>query len=208
MGDQVLMSGAPSGLKHPDGVKTLIERIGQQGDRMVSQLHGPLYEQALRLNMFFAANQAAQAVSVALTTTYTGLCLSNPAGNTRNLVPRQVSIGVSVHQVALSCMGILGGYAAAGVVTHTATLTRYSCMLGNGVASTGLADSQCTIVGTPLVIMPFVSTDIITTGTPNKGGGIVDLGGSIIIPPGAYVAIYALTAVTGLFGITWEEVPV
>ena len=208
MGDQVLMSGAPSGLKHPDGVKTLIERIGQQGDRMVSQLHGPLYEQALRLNMFFAANQAAQAVSVALTTTYTGLCLSNPAGNTRNLVPRQVSIGVSVHQVALSCMGILGGYAAAGVVTHTTALTRYSCMLGNGVASTGLADAACTIVGTPLVIMPFVSTDITTTGTPNKGGGIVDLGGSLIIPPGAYVAIYALTAVTGLFGITWEEVPV
>jgi len=81
-------------------------------------------------------------------------------------------------------------------------------MLGNGVASTGLADAACTIVGTPLVIMPFVSTDIITTGTPNKGGGIVDLGGSIIIPPGAYVAIYALTAVTGLFGISWEEVPV
>ena len=206
--DDFKLPGAATGLKTPDGIVSNIERIGNQNDRIVSQLHGKMYEQTQRLNMFFAANQAAQAVSVALTTTYTGLCLSNPAGNTKNLVPRQVSIGVSVHQVALAAMGIQGGYVLAGVVTHTAVLTPYSCMLGNGQSATGKADSQCTTVGTPLVIMPFVSTDIITTGTPNKGGGVVDLDGSIIIPPGAWVAIYALTAITGLFGITWEEVPV
>jgi len=208
MSDHILLANGPRALKQPDGSRTDLERIGQQLDRIVSQLHGQMYEQALRLNMFFAANQAEQAVSVDLTTTYTGLCLSNPAGNTKNLVPRQVSIGINTHQVALAGLGLLGGYAAAGVATHTSALTTYSTMLGDATAATGLADDQCTIVGTPLVLMPFISTDIITTGTPAKNIGLIDLGGSIIIPPGAYVAIWAETAVTGFFGMTWEEVPV
>ena len=206
--DHILLAAGPRGLKQTDGTRTDLERIGQQLDRIVSQLHGQMYEQALRLNMFFAANQAEQAVSVDLTTTYTGLCLNNPAGNTKNLVPRQISFGINTHQVALAGLGLLGGYAAAGVVTHTSALVTYSTMLGDATAASGLADDQCTIVGTPLVLMPFLSTDIITTGTPAKGIGLVDVGGSIIIPPGAYVAIWAETAVTGFFGITWEEVPV
>ena len=207
MSNEVLIPGAATGLDTPDGIVTSLKRVGNQNDRIVSQLHGKMYEQTLRLNTFFAANQGAKAISVALTTTYTGLCLSNPAGNTKNLVPRFVSIGVSVHQVALAAMGILGGYAVGGVVTHTSALTTYSCMLGNGQAAVGLADDEATIVGTPLVIMPFVSTDIVTTGTPGKGTSVMDLDGAIIVPPGAYIAVYALTAVTGLFGITWEEVP-
>lgn len=206
--DDLKLAGAARAFKTPDGIVSNIERIGNQNERIMSQLHGQMYEQALRLNMFFAANQAEQAVSVDLTTTYTGLCLSNPAGNTKNLVPRQISFGINTHQVALAGLGLLGGYILAGVVTHTSALTVYSTMLGNGVAGTAKADDQCTIVGTPLVLMPFISTDIITTGTPAKNIGIVDIGGSIIIPPGAYVAIWAETAVTGFFGMTWEEVPV
>ncbi len=205
--DHILLAAGPRGLKQTDGTRTDLERIGQQLDRIVSQLHGQMYEQALRLNMFFAANQAEQAVSVDLTTTYTGLCLNNPAGNTKNLVPRQISFGINTHQVALAGLGLLGGYAAAGVVTHASALVTYSTMLGDATAASGLADDECTIVGTPLVLMPFISTDIITTGAPAKGIGLVDVGGSIIIPPGAYVAIWAETAVTGFFGITWEEVP-
>lgn len=207
MSDHILLPNGPRGLKQTDGSKTDLERIGQQLDRIVSQLHGQMYEQALRLNMFFAANQAEQAVSVDLTATYTGFCLSNPAGNTKNLVPRQVSFGINTHQVALAGLGLLGGYAAAGVTAYTSTLTTYSTMLGNATASTGVVSDQDTIVGTPLVLMPFISTDIITTGTPAKNIGLVDLGGSIIIPPGGYVAIWAETAVTGFFGMTWEEIP-
>ncbi len=208
MSDHILLANGPRGLKQSDGTRTDLERIGQQLDRMVSQLHGGLYEQSLRLNMFFAANQAEQAVSVDLTQTYTGLCLSNPAGNTKNLVPRIVSFGVNTHQVALACMGIQGGYAAAGVVTHTSALSTYSTMLGNGVAATGLADDQCTTVGTSLVIMPYIGTDITTTGTPAKGTGPVDMNGAIIIPPGGWISIYAESAITGYWGILWEEVPV
>jgi len=204
--NEVLMSGAPSGLKHADGVATLIARIGPQGDRMVSQLHGKLYEQAQRQQLFFAASQAATAVSVALTTTYTGLCLSNPAGNTKKLAVRQVGIGLSLAPAAIATMGLGGGYAAAGVVTHTTPLTTYSTDIGNGAASTGLADAACTIVGTPLVIMPLIGG--FTAATLYSHFGLYDIEGAIVLNPGAYCFIYALTAVTGFFSMTWEEMPV
>lgn len=207
MSEEMLRSVQSSpALKLGVGSRHNVNRVGEQNDQMVSQLHGGMYEQALRGNLFFAANQAATAISVAGHTTNTGLCLSNPAGNSKNLVPRQVSIGISVQQVALACMGIGGGYAAAGIVTHTTPLTAYSCLLGSGTGASACADAAATLVGTPLVIMPFVSTGLITTESP-KPSQLYDLNGSIIIPPGGYVFLYALTAITGLFGITWEEVP-
>ncbi len=206
MSNEVLIPGAATGLDTPDGIVTSLKRVGNQNDRIVSQLHGKMYEQALRLNMFFAASQAATTTTIALATTYTGLCLSNPAGNTKNLVPRQIGVAISVAPAALSIIGVGGGYAAAGVATHTTPLTTYSCMLGNGQAAVGLADAAATLVGTPLVIMPNLGADD-EVAIFGHGPAVVDLEGAIIIPPGAYVFIYTLTVVVGFFGITWEEVP-
>jgi hypothetical protein len=42
---------------------------------------------------------------------------------------------------------------------------------------------------------------------PSTSPVLVDLEGGLILPPGAYAAIYSLTAATGLFSFTWEEVP-
>ncbi|KKL21121.1 hypothetical protein LCGC14_2448610, partial [marine sediment metagenome] len=119
MSNEVLIPGAATGLDTPDGIVTSLKRVGNQNDRIVSQLHGKMYEQALRLNIFHAASQAATTTTIALAATYTGLCLSNPAGNTKNLVPRQVSVALSVAPAGIAPMAIGGGYVAAGVVTHT-----------------------------------------------------------------------------------------
>ena len=204
--DDVKLAGAATGLKTPDGIVSNIERIGNQNDRIMSQLHGKMYEQTQRLNLFEAASQAATTTTIALAATYTGLCLSNPAGNTKNLVPRQVSVALSVAPAGIAPMAIAGGYVAAGVVTHTTPLTTYSCMLGNGQAAVGLADAAATLVGTPRVIMPilggFTAGSLFATSP-----AILDLDGSIIIPPGAYIFIYTLTVAVGLFGIVWEEIP-
>jgi hypothetical protein len=205
--DDVKLAGAATGLKTPDGIVSNIERIGNQNDRIVSQLHGKMYEQSLRLNMFFASNQAAVSTSVALATTQLGFCLSNPAGNTKNIVPRQVCVANETAPVAPAVVGLGGGYAAAGVVTHTTPATTYSCVLGNGQAATGLVDEAATIVGTPLVILPFLGA--FTAGAfSSVSPVIVDLEGSIIIPPGGYVFIYTLTALELISAMTWEEIPV
>ncbi len=206
MADLVKIPGAATGLNTPDGTVSVIERIGRQNDLIMSQLHGKMYEQALRLNMFFAGNQAEVTTTVGLTTTYTGLCLNNPAGNVKNLVPRQIGMVITTAPAAISSLGIGGGYAAGGVTAHGTPLVPYSCMLGNGQAAVGLADDGCTLVGTPLLIMPLMAADD-DAAIFAHGPAAVDLDGSIIIPPGGYIFVYTDTVVIGFFSISWEEVP-
>ncbi len=205
MAGVLMMSGAPSGLKYPDGVGSEVERIGQQGDRMVSQLHGPMYELASRGRLFHAASQAATTTTIALATTYTGLCLSNPTGNLMNLEPRMIGWALSVAPAAEATTALGGGYLAAGVETHTTPLTTYNCLLGNAAAATGLADAACTLPAGPRVIMPLEGAfTAAALGLPGKGQPI----SGIVIPPGGYVFFYTLTVSVGFFGIFWSEFPV
>jgi hypothetical protein len=182
-------------------------RSGQLGDAIVSELHGRYYETAYRQNLFYAANTAATAVSVALTTTYTGLCVSNPAGNTKNVVLTKLSYALSVAPAAISSLGVITGYLSTGVTTHTTPLIPASTFIGTGPLPTAKADAACTLVGTPAWTMPIMG-GFTAAALPSTTPAILDLEGSIIIPPGGYAAIGALTAVTGFAGIFWEEVPV
>jgi hypothetical protein len=182
-------------------------RLDQQGGVVTSMLHGRYYEQARNGNVFFAANQAATAVSVALATTYTGLCLSNPAGNTKNLVLLKVNFALSVAPAAIAPIGLIGGYLSTGIVTHTTALAASSTTIGTGPAATAKADGAATLVGTPMWIHPMQG-GFTAAALPSSAPALLDMEGSIIIPPGAYVAIGALTAVTGFGGMIWEEVPI
>jgi hypothetical protein len=185
----------------------LVLRQGALGDTIVSELHGRYYEQAKNQNMFWGANTAATAISVALATTYTGLCLSNPAGNMYNLVLTKVSWALSVAPAAIAPMGLITGFLAAGVVTHTTPLIAANCLIGTGRVATAKIDAAATLVGTPAWTMPLMGG--FTAGAlPGIPPAVLDFEGSIIIPPGAYAAIGSLTAVTGFGGFQWEEVPI
>jgi hypothetical protein len=198
--------GQPSTVSLQPGTNPTF-RQGQLGDIIVNELHGRYYETAYRQNVFYAANQAATAWSVALATTYTGICLSNPAGNTKNLIPTKIGFALSAAPAAIASIGIIGGYLSTGVVTHTTPLTPGSTFLGVGPTPTGKADAAATIVGTPVWILPFMG-GFTAAALPSTSPAVVDLEGSIIIPPGGYICIGALTAVTGFGSIVWEEVPI
>jgi len=201
-----MMAGAPSGLKYPDGVPSEVERVGQQGDRIVSGLHGDLWELAARGMLFHACSQAATTTTIALNATYTGLCLSNPAASGKNLEPRAVGIALSAAPAGIATIALGGGYAAAGVVGHTTPLTTFNSKLGDVTAASGLADAAATLVGTPRDIMPLIGG--FTAAALYSHGGIHAIDGGICIPPGGYVFIETLTVVVGFFGIWWAEFPV
>ena len=76
-------------------------RLGKTGEVAVQELHGRYFEQVYRGNVYSAANQAAQAVSVALNTTYTGLMLYNPIGANVVLSVLKVKFALSVAPVAI-----------------------------------------------------------------------------------------------------------
>ena len=195
-----------AGLQQPEGVETEVVRIGKQLDAIVSQLHGSNWEMASRGQMYNACSQAATTTTIALAATSTGLCLSNPAASGVNLEVHKVGIALSVAPAAEATISLAGGYAAAGVTTHTTPLTVYNNKIGViATAASGLADAAATLVGTPIDIMPLIGAGAAAAEVPVPGYFHID--GAVVVPPGAYVFIETLTVVIGWFGIWWTESP-
>ncbi len=191
------------------GTQTVL-RQGNMGDAIASELHGKYYETNYRRALFNGA-MVGQITTVGLATTYTGLCLSNPIGSTVNLVINKVGYAFAVAFAAASVIGLMTGYNSGTNVTHTVAVTPRSQFFGVGSSGTALLDSSATLPTAPTLntILGVGLTGAITT-TPGIGPTIVDLDGSIILPPGAYCAFYTSTvsgAASGAFSFQWEEVP-
>jgi hypothetical protein len=183
-------------------------RADGTGAQAVADAHGRYAEATRRAQAFFACNQAATAVSVALATTYTGIVLSNPASSKVNLELLLASFALSVAPAAIAPLLLFGGWASTGLVTHTTPLTALSTMLNQDQATgSGKADAAATLVGTPRWVLPIMG-GFTAAALPGTSPAILDVAGAIVVPPGGYVGIGALTAVTGFGGLLWEETPV
>lgn len=190
-------------------------RATRDGSAVFAAGAGDYQELTARQKVFQAANQGpgGTTTTVGLAATYTGLVVSNPAGSNVNLVMLQCGVGVVGAPAALSTIGLLAGYAAAGIVTHTTPLVPLSTFM-NVTQATGQAkaDAAATLVGTPVLWMPLGVTPI--TGAtaqvlnPPVILNVYDFKGSLILPPGAYVAIYTSTVLSIIGGFTWAEVSV
>lgn len=195
--------------QNPISAQPIIARAGCQGDTIMSELHGRYYEQTFRGNMFSASIQAVATTTVGLATTYTGLVISNPIASSINMVLNKASIMQSVIQSAqIEAYAIAVGFNATTNVTHTAALVTRSNKIGSGLVSIGLADTSAT-----LPTAPFYHTFVQNTGTAtaNGTGSVIDLEGSVILPPGGYAlwVTPAQASVAGLwFSFSWEEVSV
>lgn len=168
--------------------------------------HGRYQEPALKGNIYYAANQAATTWSVSLNIIHTGFVVSNPIGSNVNLVLLQICLALTVAPAAISHIGIFGGYAYGGLTVHTTPLIPGGTIIGSP-SGVGKADSAATLVGTPVWIMPILG-GLNAGGLYPHGMTIIDIGGSIIVPPGGYAGIGALTSVVGFAGMFWEEVPI
>ena len=178
-----------------------------------TNLHAPAYEATYRKATFFGSNGAVPSITtVALATTYTGLCLYNPAGTGVNLVVANVGYSFLAAFPAAATIGLMVGYAAAGVVTAVAAASPgASSNIGTGTTAGGQCALSATLVGTPVLHTVFGAglTGAITTTPQNMT--VFDMGGSLILPPGAYAAIYtskASGAASLAASFQWEEVPV
>lgn len=181
------------------------------GAQRVVDAHPRYFEPTSRRTMF-NASITGQVTSVGLTTTYTGLCLSNPVNSGFNLVVNKVGIAFIVAFAAGAAVGLMTGYHAATDVVHTTPAVPKNNYIGSTATGVGKVDSAATLSATPIVntILAAGLTGAITT-IPQILPSLVDLDGSIILAPGGFVAIYTSTAsgtAGGAFSFTWEEVPV
>jgi len=179
-------------------------RGGKTGEQMVSQLHGRYYEQVYRGNVFSVIAQGATGVttSAGLSTTHTGLAIANPAGSGKNLVLLHFMLGQFAAGAA-AVVGIMGG---AGVLT--ANLTPQSMLVGSGGVSVARGSAGDTI-STPVLLGKYAQLgSLATTGYGLTPGMFIPIDGSIIVPPGSFIASYTSIATTSAcnFGFVWEEV--
>lgn len=175
---------------------------------VVGQNHGRYYESTRRGNRYYAGNQAAVTTTIALATTYTGLCISNPAGSIVNLSIDWVSFALSVAPAGIAPIGLITGWSAAGIVTHTTPITSGAGLFIGNAKGVALADGAATLVGTPQWTPPWLQGGFTAGALYAASVVYADISGAIVIPPGGYIAIGTLTVAVGFGSIAWEEIPV
>lgn len=187
-------------------------RQGNMGDAIMSELHGRYYEAAYRRAIFNACNASAVAtVAVGTTASYTGLYLANPIGNPFNLVVLKVSYALSVACPTAGYLALEAGYNSGTNVTVGGAITSSSNFFGVGAAGTGLVGAGSATLPTAPIARHFLcnTSTIATTAYNGSAPQVVDLEGSLILPPGAFAAFatFATNTAAWWFGFTWEEVP-
>jgi hypothetical protein len=188
------------------GVQATV-RMDNLGGLSASQLLPRYYETTYRRQMYTIANQTGVTTSAALTTTYVGLCLANPTSSTVNAVITKAAYAFTVAPAAAVAVGLMTG---TGATISTNLVTARNRFVGS-VGAQVLASTSLTLPGTPVLetILGTVLTGAITTQS-QQAPTIVDLEGSLILPPGAFVAFYTSTAsgASGFLGsFQWVEVP-
>lgn len=200
-----LSQGVVGPQNNADGANPVTQQYDQQGAGLVTELHARYYQQTVRGNVFSVNTQGtAVTTTAALATTWTGLGISNPAGSGVNLVLLQFS----ATQFAVGAAATIGLLGAAGTLTRT--LAAQPRIIGLGTVAKANCSATDTIA-TPLLIATFGSVgSLATTGYGLENGIFVDVGGSIIVPPGSFIGTYtSIVTTTALnFGFVWEEVPI
>lgn len=182
------------------------QKVDRLGGGLISHAAARYANLAQSGNLFTAHNVAAQAVSVALATTYTGLVISNPIGSGKNLVMVGAGFALSVAPAAIASLHLLNGFSGTTNVTHTTPLAApgiQNALIGLGNAPTAKADSAATIP-TPGYGLPLMG-GFTAAALPGSTKVWLDLAGLQVIPPGGFIAIGALTAVTGFGAFAWYE---
>lgn len=168
----------------------------------VSEILPRLYALGWSGLIYSAANQAAQAVSVALATAYTGLGIYNPIGSGVIAVPLKVKYASSIAQAAPATLGLIASVQTVAPTGQTALVVQ-SSQIGNAATGIVKAVSAATIV-TPTWV-EHLQDSVAAAGFPVTAPFYMD--GHLSVLPGGFLAVGALTAVTGLGSIFWAELP-
>lgn len=199
-----LSQGTIGVINGSDGSTPITQRLGQQGDNIVSQLHGRYYETTVRGNSFGITGGLTTTTAGGVAT-FTGLAIGNPAGSGKNLALQKVFVSQGAALTAETEIGIMYG---SGSIT--ASLTTVFNRYGGGAASVTTATAGQTITAATAfyVIAGSGSGAITVPGVIPVA--MVDLEGGIVIPPGYYFASYTsrVTTTALMFTFNWEEVPI
>ena len=157
--------------------------------------------------MFHSHNTTAGAVTV-LHATCTGLVLENPHGSGKDLIVASMSfVGTTLSTIRE--IGIAVSPSVSTIVSSSTT----AAVIHNGKLSggdfekgAGLVYSIATLSATPVWLCPLGNARQTTTSVEGAESFVKDFDGTLVVPPGMYIAFCTLTAAaTGLCQISWAE---
>lgn len=164
-------------------------------------------EQARLGNMYHACTAGVVTLST-VSTTCTGLALSNPFGSKKKLIVRQVRFQPSTAPGGAAVVGLaISGSISETAVTHTTPAVIHNAIMTGSNASVGKgkADAAATLPVTPVWLRPLGSVVAASSITPAMY--VDETYGDIILPPGAQLSLsYLTTAAVGIAAMTWVEI--
>lgn len=164
-------------------------------------------EQARLGNMYNAASAGAVTLST-VSTTCTGLALSNAFGSRKLLVVKQVNFAPSTAPAGAAVVGLAIHTAISETaVTHTTPMVIHNSIARGNVSGicVGRADAAATLPSTPLWLRPLGSVVAASSISPANYTDYTD--GSVIVAPGGCLSLsYLTTAAVGIASVTWVEI--
>jgi hypothetical protein len=200
-------------------------RQGRTGELISQQLHGRYYEQVQRGFVYSIGSgvTALSANTVTLTNSSTPIVgVWNPSTSLVNLVILQVALAAYANTLTTPVGP--GAFVMASSVGNTAISTgstplnrktlvaagSFAKGFPGGVALTGLTNNVVIFDGLEIPTPGPMTFSTITTPIL-FGAGVVNLDGSLIIPPGGVLSILNTTSTTTFSVVSrllWEEVPI
>jgi hypothetical protein len=180
-------------------------RGSRKGAGGVQDMGGRYEEAAARGALFYAVNNAAQALSLSGTTTYTGLTVANPTASGKNLALVTVAWHTTIVDTGVGSVDLATGTTVAQ--TAGSSTGPVPTLLGSGAASVAKVGASCTYAANPAFLRPGFGRPWITAVSQAFGSYKDEIAGEIIVPPGQQVSFVAVTtALTGIGYISWEEI--
>jgi hypothetical protein len=179
-------------------------RQGRYGEIITSDGFGRYHEPTFRGQIYSASNQAGIASAAGLATASTVFTLYNPANSNTLISLVDISWAVTAAPAAATVIWLVGNLnpsQAAPATTTALTVINNNLALVSGVAK---AYTTATLAAAPTVLRILGQID----AASNNTAGIFkdEIAGAIILSPGTYISVQALTATTIMASMTWQEI--
>lgn len=179
--------------------------VDSDGKAIMVQSGGKYAEAALAGRLFHTANINMVTTSTTLNTTFVGLGLCNPTGSGKNVIVHEFGYAF----IAASGAGLILALAVTDDTGFADDANApITCARPNYASSVCYTDEGATITA-PVIIKVITQRADAATTTFQSYPCVVDLGGSIILPPGRALVTDTTTAAgasTAQFSFMWEEV--
>lgn len=219
------VAGQPGPINQSAGNPAI--RMGNNGDVIVSELHGRFYEQVYRGNVFSIGCQltALSAATVLLTASSQPIVgVWNPTTSTVNLAILQASLVAAINNVTSVAPGAYVWASSVGNTALSAGLSPFNRKTLASVGSqakafslstasllTGLTNNVVVFDAAEFNTASALLTTTVAAATPTPSvSGVQNFDGSLIVPPGGVLALLNTISSTthSVAGrLMWEEVP-